>query len=102
MTTPSVGLRAFSLFSGLVAASLAACSGGGDTTSSATSGSGGASSSGSSGQGGGSGGVTSTSTGTGTGGAPNAASGTIVPLYSDPSDPAWKAMVAAKQAHPSV
>lgn len=25
-----------------------------------------------------------------------------MPLYSDPSDPAWKAIVAAKQAHPSV
>jgi hypothetical protein len=25
-----------------------------------------------------------------------------VPLYSDPSDPAWKAIVAAKKAHPSV
>jgi hypothetical protein len=44
---------------------------------------------------------TSTST-SGTGGAPNTAAGTIVPLYSNPSDAPWTAIVAAKQAHPSV
>jgi hypothetical protein len=109
--TLSLRDRAAALLLGLVAAS-AACSSGGDTTSSATSGAGGdpASSSASSSQGGGgaaasttSGGTTSTaSTSAGTGGAPGVASGTIVPLYSDPSDPAWKAIVAAKKAHPSV
>ncbi len=97
------------LLAGLAAA-VPACSSGGDTTSSAastTSGGGGASSSSSasSSQGGGgmasaaSSGVTSTS---GTGGGPSAASGTIVPLYSYPTDPSWAAIVAAKQAHPSV
>jgi hypothetical protein len=30
------------------------------------------------------------------------ATGTIVPLYSDPSDSSWTAIVAAKQQHPSV
>jgi hypothetical protein len=93
------------------AAAVPACSSGGDTTSSAastTSGGGGASSSSSASSAqGGSGGVASaTSSGvtstSGTGGAPSAASGTIVPLYSYPTDPAWAAIVAAKQAHPSV
>ncbi len=46
-------------------------------------------------------GATGTST-SGTGGAPSAAAGTIVPLYSNPSDAAWTAIVAAKKAHPSV
>ncbi len=104
-------------------AATAACSSGDGTSSSTASGGGGASSSSSaassSSQSTSAGGVTSavsstgastgtsagTSTGTGTGGtggAPNAAAGTIVPLYSYPSDAAWKAIVAAKQAHPSV
>jgi hypothetical protein len=95
-------------------AAAAACSSGGTTTASATSGGGGASSSSSgvsssSSSQGGSGGMASTSSGVtsatssaGTGGAPGAASGTIVPLYSYPTDPAWTAIVAAKQAHPSV
>ena len=101
--------RAGASLSCLVVAITAACSSGGDTTSSATSGEGGAStgSSASSSQGGGGAAasttsVGSTSTGGGTGGAPSVASGTIVPLYSNPSDPAWKAIVAAKKAHPSV
>jgi hypothetical protein len=50
----------------------------------------------------------------GTGGAPSgaagspgttpvaASTGTIVPLYTDPSDSSWTAIVAAKQAHPTV
>jgi hypothetical protein len=33
---------------------------------------------------------------------PPAATGTIVPLYSDPSDSSWSAIVAAKQQHMSV
>jgi spherulation-specific family 4 protein len=111
--TASLRPRAVALLACLTAAASAACSSGGDTTSSATSGAGGASSSSAasaSSQGGGSaagstssGGVTSSGASTsGTGGAPSAAAGTIVPLYSNPSDPAWKAIVAAKQAHPSV
>lgn len=49
-----------------------------------------------------SGATSSSSSSSGTGGAPSAASGTIVPLYSNPSDPPWAAIVAAKLAHPSV
>jgi len=33
---------------------------------------------------------------------PAASTGTIVPLYTDPGDPSWTAIVAAKQAHPTV
>jgi hypothetical protein len=84
-------------------------------------GSGGASTGGSTGRGGtstggaaghsstGSGG-TSTSTGgsgpvTGTGGSgstSSTAAGTIVPLYTDPSDSSWNAIIAAAEAHPTV
>jgi hypothetical protein len=121
MNAASPRSRAAALLACLTAVT-AACSSGGGTTSSSTSGEGGApssSSSVSSSSQGGSGGVgststsgatststssaTSTGTGTsGTGGAPSAAAGTIVPLYSNPSDPAWTAIVAAKLAHPSV
>jgi hypothetical protein len=31
-----------------------------------------------------------------------AAAGTIVPLYTDPSDSSWAAIVAARDAHPRV
>jgi hypothetical protein len=41
------------------------------------------------------GGTTGGSTGT-------ASTGTIVPLYTDPSDSSWTAIVSAKQAHPKV
>ena len=34
--------------------------------------------------------------------APAARTGSIVPLYSQPSDPAWAALIAAKKAHASV
>jgi hypothetical protein len=107
-------MKVFALSAALLAglaAAVPACSSGGDATSSSTSatGAGGGVSSSSSGSQGGSGGmpgstgsgVTSSST-SGAGGSPGAASGTIVPLYSYPSDPAWAAIVAAKQAHPSV
>ena len=47
------------------------------------------------------------STGGGAGGSPGttpppASTGTIVPLYTDPSDSSWTAIVTAKQAHPTV
>jgi hypothetical protein len=103
---PSLRPRAAALLACLAAAP-AACSSGGDTASSAsssaaTSGEGGASSSSSASSSQGSGGAAASTTTGGTGGAPSAASGTIVPLYSNPSDPAWKAIVTAKKAHPSV
>ena len=100
-------------------AATAACSSGDGASASTASGGGGASSSSSAASSSHStsaGGVTSAATSTGvggggtgtgsssggTGGAPNAAAGTIVPLYSNPTDPAWAAIVTAKQAHPSV
>jgi hypothetical protein len=79
---------------------VSACSsGGGSSSSSSTSsGAGGGASSGSSTTG-----SSSSSTGGGgAGGNPGAASGTIVPLYSYPTDASWKAIVAAKQMHPTV
>src|SRR5437870_3432621 len=38
------------------------------------------------------------SRGGGTGGAPGATAGTIVPLYTDPNDSSWDAIVSAKRA----
>jgi hypothetical protein len=38
----------------------------------------------------------------GSGGATTTAAGTIVPLYTDPEDPSWTAIVEAKMAHPTV
>lgn len=39
---------------------------------------------------------------TGSGGSPMTAAGTIVPLYTDPDDRSWTAIVAAKLMHPTV
>ncbi len=105
MITPAfTGPRAAALLACLAAAT-AACSGGGGTAASSSGGSS-SSSVGSSSSQGGSGGVASASSGVtssgGTGGSSSAAAGTIVPLYSYPSDPAWSAIVAAKKAHPGV
>ncbi len=47
------------------------------------------------------GGVTATTAPAGLVGA-SGVNGTIIPLYSDPSDGSWDAVVAAKQAHPTV
>ncbi len=41
-------------------------------------------------------------TGGGGGGAPTSAAGTIVPLYTDPTDASWDAIVTAALAHPTV
>lgn len=38
----------------------------------------------------------------GTGATSSTAGGTIVPLYTDPSDPSWDAVIIAAQAHPTV
>jgi len=52
---------------------------------------------------GGSGGATDTGGSGGSGGSPNPdASGTIVPLYTYPTDSSWDVLIAAKQAHPGV
>jgi hypothetical protein len=83
---------------------------GGTSGSGATSGAGGsggtgASSLGGSGgfpQSGGSAGAASGGTAGAAGGAPVASTGTLVPLYTYPSDASWGAIIAAKQAHPSV
>lgn len=53
------------------------------------------------GQSAGAGGTTSGAAGAGGGGA-SATVGTIVPLYTDPIDDSWTAIVSAKQAHPAV
>jgi hypothetical protein len=47
-------------------------------------------------------GTTGTAGSTGTGGSRTTASGTIVPLYTEPGDPSWTEIVAAKIAHPTV
>jgi Spherulation-specific family 4 len=39
---------------------------------------------------------------TATGGTTSTAGGTIVPLYTDPSDPSWNAIISAAEAHPTV
>ncbi len=49
----------------------------------------------------GAGGAASSSS-VGAGGATPSGYGTIVPLYTDPSDPTWATIVNAKAAHPSV
>lgn len=90
-----------------LACSLAACSsetnGAGPSTSSSSSGAGG-SGQGGEGQGGGQGGNGGASGvgGSGGSGGAGAASGTIVPLYTYPSDPTWDVIAAAKSAHPKV
>jgi hypothetical protein len=60
-------------------------------------------SAGASGGSGGSSGAAGSSSGgsAGAGGAPSGA-GTLIPLYTDPSDASWDVVVAAKTAHPSV
>jgi hypothetical protein len=50
---------------------------------------------------GGTGGSASTGSG-GSGSTSSTAAGTIVPLYTDPSDSSWDAIVAAAEAHPTV
>jgi hypothetical protein len=52
----------------------------------------------------GTGGVTATGGVTGTGGTTTSstAGGTIVPLYTDPTDPSWNAIMSAAVAHPTV
>jgi hypothetical protein len=49
----------------------------------------------------GAGGSTATGTG-GTGSTSSTAAGTIVPLYTDPSDQSWNAIISAAEAHPTV
>ena len=49
----------------------------------------------------GTGGHVATGTG-GTGSTTSTAAGTIVPLYTDPSDPSWNAIISAAEAHPTV
>src|SRR6185437_3141493 len=49
----------------------------------------------------GTGGSSTTGTG-GTGSTSSTAAGTIVPLYTDPSDPSWDAIVTAAESHPTV
>ncbi len=49
----------------------------------------------------GTGGSATTGTG-GTGSSTSTAAGTIVPLYTDPSDPSWNAIITAAEAHPTV
>jgi hypothetical protein len=46
--------------------------------------------------------ATGGATGSPDAGTPPSATGTIVPLYTDPSDSSWTAIGVAKQAHPSV
>src|SRR6185437_3781568 len=49
----------------------------------------------------GTGGSSTTGTG-GTGSTTSTAGGTIVPLYTSPSDPSWDAIITAAEAHPTV
>jgi hypothetical protein len=44
----------------------------------------------------------STATGTGGTSSTSTAAGTIVPLYTDPTDPSWNAIISAAEAHPTV
>ena len=74
---------------------------GGSAGAGGTGGSGGSAGSGASGgttSGGGSGG----SGAAGSGGSGGSASGTLVPLYTDPSSPTWAALANAKKSHPAV
>ncbi len=50
----------------------------------------------------GAGGAVGNAGSSGSGGTTSSANGTIVPLYTDPSDASWTAIVTAKQAHPTV
>jgi hypothetical protein len=91
------------------AATTTGSAGGGATTSAsstaASSGSGGAtSSSGTTDSSGatGTGGATSSGGTGGAGGHASTAAGTIVPLYSDPTDPSWQAIAMAAAMHPTV
>lgn len=98
-------MRQRSWLAGLLAA-VAACSGGKASTSStsSSSGAGGTSSSADTTTSStGSGGATTSGTGGGgTGGDAGTASGTIVPLYTYPSDASWAAIVGAAKKHPTV
>jgi hypothetical protein len=52
--------------------------------------------------GGGSGSAGAGSSAAGTGGGASQGSGTIVPLYTDPGDASWSAIITAQKAHPTV
>ena len=77
----------------------AASTGGSDGNAGSGSGSAGSGSAGASGIGGTAAGGSGAA---GNGGSASRINGSIVPLYSYPSDDSWQAIIAAKQAHPSV